>query len=155
MNFGNLLQQAQQMQRKVNKAKKEFDEREFEFNSQDDLIVGKMKGNLSISELHIQDSLIQEDKENMEALLIATINQAIENVSKEREDTLNKVTNVITNQFQAIGWIECTTSSGSYFIGDTEYYAYDELYWFVTDEGLGQYVRSSAIRRNQGVVNLN
>ena len=52
-----------------------------------------MKGNLSISELHIQDSLIQEDKENMEALLIATINQAIENVSKEREDTLNKVTN--------------------------------------------------------------
>ena len=70
-------------------------------------------------------------------------------------DTLNKVTNVITNQFQAIGWIECTTSSGSYFIGDTEYYAYDELYWFVTDEGLGQYVRSSAIRRNQGVVNLN
>ncbi len=29
----------------------------------------------------------------MEALLIATINQAIENVSKEREDTLNKVTN--------------------------------------------------------------
>ena len=60
---------------------------------QDDYIVGKMKGNLSISELHIQDSLIQEDKENMEALLIATINQAIENVSKEREDTLNKVTN--------------------------------------------------------------
>ena len=52
-----------------------------------------MKGNLSISELHIQDSLIQEDKENLEALLIATINQAIENVSKEREDTLNKVTN--------------------------------------------------------------
>ena len=93
MNFGNLLQQAQQMQRKVNKSKKEFNEREFEFKSQDDYIVGKMKGNLSISELHIQDSLIQEDKENMEALLIATINQAIDNVSKEREDTLNKVTN--------------------------------------------------------------
>ena len=58
MNFGNLLQQAQQMQRKVNKAKKEFDEREFEFNSQDDLIVGKMKGNLSIIELHIAPSLM-------------------------------------------------------------------------------------------------
>ena len=54
MNFGNLLQQAQQMQRKVNKAKKEFNEREFEFKSQDDYIVGKMKGNLSISELHIR-----------------------------------------------------------------------------------------------------
>ena len=93
MNFGNLLQQAQQMQRKVNKAKKEFDEREFEFNSQDDLIVGKMKGNLSIIELHIASSLMQEDQDNMEALLMATINQTIAKVSKEREDTLNQVTN--------------------------------------------------------------
>lgn len=93
MNFGNLLQQAQQMQRKVNKAKKEFDEREFEFNSQDDLIVGKMKGNLSIIELHIAPSLMQEDQDNMEALLMATINQTIAKVSKEREDTLNQVTN--------------------------------------------------------------
>ena len=81
MNFGNLLQQAQQMQRKVNKAKKEFDEREFEFNSQDDLIVGKMKGNLSIIELHIAPSLMQEDQDNMEALLMATINQTIAKVS--------------------------------------------------------------------------
>lgn len=93
MNFGNLLQQAQQMQRKVNKAKKEFDEREFEFNSQDDLIVGKMKGNLSIIELHIAPYLMQEDQDNMEALLMATINQTIAKVSKEREDTLNQVTN--------------------------------------------------------------
>ncbi len=93
MNFGNLLQQAQQMQRKVNKAKKEFDEREFEFNSQDDLIVGKMKGNLSIIELYIAPSLMQEDQDNMEALLMATINQTIAKVSKEREDTLNQVTN--------------------------------------------------------------
>ena len=93
MNFGNLLQQAQQMQRKVNKAKKEFDEREFEFNSQDDLIVGKMKGNLSIIELHIAPCLMQEDQDNMEALLMATINQTIAKVSKEREDTLNQVTN--------------------------------------------------------------
>ena len=93
MNFGNLLQQAQQMQRKVNKAKKEFDEREFEFNSQDDLIVGKMKGNLSIIELDIAPSLMQEDQDNMEALLMATINQTIAKVSKEREDTLNQVTN--------------------------------------------------------------
>ena len=93
MNFGNLLEQAQQMESKVNKAKKEFDEREFEFNSQDDLIVGKMKGNLSIIELHIAPSLMQEDQDNMEALLMATINQTIAKVSKEREDTLNQVTN--------------------------------------------------------------
>ena len=36
---------------------------------------------------------MQEDQDNMEALLMATINQTIAKVSKEREDTLNQVTN--------------------------------------------------------------
>ena len=46
MNFANLVQQAQQMQRKVNKIKKEFDEREFDIVSQNNIITGKMKGKI-------------------------------------------------------------------------------------------------------------
>ena len=34
MNFGQLMQQAQQMQRKVNKAKKQLDEKEYPIVSQ-------------------------------------------------------------------------------------------------------------------------
>ena len=53
MNFANLVQQAQQMQKKVAKAKKEFDEKEFDIASQNDIITGKIKGSLEITELHI------------------------------------------------------------------------------------------------------
>lgn len=94
MNFAHLVQQAQQMQRKVNKVKKEFDEKEFDIICQNQMITGKMKGNLSISELHIDESMLTKDnKEDIEALLTVTINQMIEKISQEREDTLNKVTN--------------------------------------------------------------
>lgn len=94
MNFNNLVAQAQQMQRKVNKLKKEFNEKEFEITSQNELITGKMKGNLSITELNIDQSLLNIDsKEDIEDLLLITINQTIEKIEKEREDTLNKATN--------------------------------------------------------------
>jgi len=94
MNFSNLVQQAQQMQRKVNKVKKDFDEKEFDFSSQNNLIMGKIKGNLEIISLHIDSSMMnQENKEDVEDLLMITINQMIQKVSQEREDTLNKVTN--------------------------------------------------------------
>ena len=94
MNFVNLVQQAQQLQRKVNKAKKEFNEKEFDFSSQCEVITGKMNGNLEIKELHIQEDMISVDnKQDIEDLLIVTINQTIKRISKEKEDTLNKITN--------------------------------------------------------------
>lgn len=96
MNFGNLLQQAQQMQKRVNKVKKELDEREYDICSQNQIIIGKMKGNLKITELNIDSAMMNtENQEDVETLLIATLNQMIEKINKEREDTLNKVTNGI------------------------------------------------------------
>lgn len=94
MNFGSLVQQAQQMQRKVNKAKKEFNEKEFDFASQDNLINGIIKGDLEIIELHIDQSIFNDNsKEDMEALLIVTLNKKIKEIDTEREDTLNQLTN--------------------------------------------------------------
>ena len=53
-----------------------------------------MKGNLELTDLHIDSSLLgAENKDDLEALLVATLNQAMKDVTKEREDTLNKITN--------------------------------------------------------------
>lgn len=94
MNFNQLVRQAQQMQRKVNKLKKEFDEKEFEFTSQQDLITGKINGNLEIVELKInKDLLNEENKEMLEDLLVVTINENIAKIAKEKEDTINNATN--------------------------------------------------------------
>lgn len=94
MNFANLVQQAQQMQKKVSKAKKNFDEKEFDIISQNNIITGKIKGNLEITELHIDQSMMTiENLEDVQDLLMITLNQVIKKINDEREDTINKVTN--------------------------------------------------------------
>lgn len=94
MNFNQLLKQAQQMQRKVNKAKAEYESKVFEFSSQQDLITGKINGKLEIIELNINDKLLNiENKEMLEDLLLVTINENMSKIEKEREDTINAITN--------------------------------------------------------------
>ena len=94
MNFANLVQQSQQMQKKVAKAKKKFDEKEFDIASQNDIITGKIKGSLEITELHIDQSMMcTEHQEDVQDLLMITLNQMIKKINDEREDTVNKVTN--------------------------------------------------------------
>lgn len=96
MNFNSLLKQAQQMQKQVNKVKKSLDDKEYDFASQENIIIGKIKGNLDITEIHIDPKMMNnEHQEEVEDLLIVTLNQKIQEIQKEREDTLNKVTNGI------------------------------------------------------------
>lgn len=94
MNFGSLVQQAQQMQRKVNKVKKEFDEKEFSFASQNNIVMGKIKGNLEITEIRIDEAMFNtENQQDVQDLLLVTLNQIVKDVNQEREDTINKITN--------------------------------------------------------------
>lgn len=94
MNFNQLLKQAQQMQKQVNKVKKDFEGKVFDFESQQGLIHGQINGRLEIVQLDIQDELLtQENKEMLQDLLMLSINETIAKIEKEKDDTLNKVTN--------------------------------------------------------------
>ena len=94
MNFNQLVKQAQQMQRKVNKTKKEYDEKIFDFESQQGAIKGKINGKLEIVDLNIDQQMLNiENKEILQDLLIVTLNENIQKINQEKEDTLNKVTN--------------------------------------------------------------
>ncbi len=94
MNFNQLMKQAQQMQRKVNKVKKEFESKEFEFESQQGVVQGKINGKLEIVELNIDNQMLNiENKELLQDLIVVSLNETIQKVSQEKEDTLNKVTN--------------------------------------------------------------
>jgi len=94
MNFNQLVKQAQQMQRKVNKVRKEFEEKTFDFDGQQGAIKGKINGKLEIVELNISDQMLNiENKDILQDLIIVTLNETIQKVSQEKDDTLNKVTN--------------------------------------------------------------
>lgn len=94
MNLNQLIQQAQKMQRKVNKVKKEYEQKTFDFSSQQNLITGKMNGKLEIVELNIDDQLLSADnKEMLVDLLTVSLNDIINKVNEDKENTLNQVTN--------------------------------------------------------------
>lgn len=94
MNFNQLMKQAQQMQRRVNKVKKELDNEIYDFESQQGAVHGKINGKLEIVELNINDQMLNnENKEILQDLIMVSLNETIKKINKEREDTLNKVTN--------------------------------------------------------------
>ena len=94
MNFNQLMKQAQQMQIKVNKVKKELDNEIYDFESQQGAVQGKINGKLEIVELNINDQMLNnENKEILQDLIMVSLNETIKKINKEREDTLNKVTN--------------------------------------------------------------
>lgn len=94
MNLNQLIQQAQKMQRKVNKVKKEYEQKTFDFSSQQNLITGKINGKLQIVELNIDDQLLSADnKEMLVDLLTVSLNDIINKVNEDKENTLNQVTN--------------------------------------------------------------
>ena len=94
MNFNQLMKQAQQMQRKVNKVKKELDNEIYDFESQQGAVQGKIHGKLEIAELNINDQMLNnENKEILQDLIMVSLNETIKKINKEREDALNKVTN--------------------------------------------------------------
>ena len=94
MNFNQLLKQAQQMQKKVNKFKREYEEKTFDFESQQGLIKGQINGKLEIVQLDINAELLAvENKDMLQDLLTVSLNEIIAKTSKEKEDALNKLTN--------------------------------------------------------------
>ena len=93
MNFNQLMKQAQVMQKKLDKIKKEYDEKEVEFQSADGAIKGVIDGNLKITSLTIDEELLDKDgKEVLEDLLMITINETVKKVRDEREKAIDAAT---------------------------------------------------------------
>lgn len=93
MNINQLMKQAQQLQRKVEKKQKELEAEVYNFEDSSHLIKGEMKGNLEIISLEIDPSLCNaESKEDLEALITVTLNKAIKEVSDKKEKAMAAIT---------------------------------------------------------------
>ena len=90
--MGKLMKQAQEMQSKMAKAQEELSEIEVEGQSGGGMIVAKVNGNKELLLLKIEDKVLQEDKEMIEDLVVAAVNQAIQNATKAAEDKMNSIT---------------------------------------------------------------
>jgi len=85
MNFNNLMQQAKNMQKKLD----EFNKREFEYDYSNGSVIVKLTGDLRIISLIINKTLIDpEDPITLQEMVAEAINSAMALVNEQKEEVV-------------------------------------------------------------------
>ncbi|MGB5300764.1 MAG: YbaB/EbfC family nucleoid-associated protein [Thiogranum sp.] len=90
--LGNLMKQAQQMQADMQKAQQEIASLEVTGESGGGLVKVTMTGRHEASRVEIDDSLVGDDKDMLEDLIAAAINDATHKVEAATQDRMSSVT---------------------------------------------------------------
>ncbi|MBQ0753686.1 MAG: YbaB/EbfC family nucleoid-associated protein [Gammaproteobacteria bacterium] len=90
--MNNLLQQAQAMQEKMKKMQDEVAKAEVSGVAGAGLVKITMNGRHDVRAVEIDASLMQEDKEILEDLIAAAVNDAVRKVEKHQQDNMGDLT---------------------------------------------------------------
>jgi DNA-binding YbaB/EbfC family protein len=90
--LGDLMKQAQEMQANMQKMQEDLASAEVTGESGAGLVKVVMNGRHDVKRVHIDDSLMSEDKEMLEDLLAAAVNDAVRKVENKSRDEMSKVT---------------------------------------------------------------
>lgn len=92
MNIGDLMKQAQQMQSNMQKMQEDLAHVEVKGEAGAGLVSVLMTGRHDVKRVHIDDSLMKEDKEMLEDLLAAAVNDAVRKIETQNLDQMAKMT---------------------------------------------------------------
>ena len=84
--LGNLMKQAQKMQSEMARAQEELARAEITGQAGGGLVSVVMNGKHEVRRVSVDDSLLQDDKEMLEDLIAAAINDAVHKVEQEMKD---------------------------------------------------------------------
>ncbi len=90
--IGNMMKQAQKMQQEMQKAQEEIARMEVVGESGGGLVKVTMTGQHELRRVEIDDSLMSDDKEMLEDLIAAAVNDASQRVEKESKDRMSGLT---------------------------------------------------------------
>ena len=90
--LGNIMQQAQKMQENLKKAQDELDLIQVQGESGGGLVTIIMSGKREARKVTIDNSLLNEDKDMLEDLVAAAINDAVNKVAKLKKEKMSDVT---------------------------------------------------------------
>ncbi len=91
--LGNLMKQAQKMQEDMQKAQEEIASLEVTGQAGGGLVTVVMTGRHDVRRVEIDDSLLQDDKEMLEDLVAAAVNDAVRKVESETKEKMAGMTN--------------------------------------------------------------
>ncbi|MEL6722088.1 MAG: YbaB/EbfC family nucleoid-associated protein [Pseudomonadota bacterium] len=89
--LGNIMQQAQKMQAELKKVQAELAEAEIEGQAGGGMVSIVMNGRHEVCQVHIDDALLT-DKEMLEDLVAAAMNDAVHKLEDETSEQMSQVT---------------------------------------------------------------
>ena len=93
MNMQGLLKQAQKMQKELTKLEDVLNEKVYESTMGGGVIKAEVKGNMSVESITIDESLLEKDnKEDLEEMLKAALNDAFAKAVEDKEKNMNQIT---------------------------------------------------------------
>ena len=90
--MGNMMKQAQKMQEEMQKAQEEIANMEVEGQSGGGMVKVVMNGRHELRRVNIDDSLMSDDKEMLEDLLAAAVNDAVRRIEAESSSKMSGLT---------------------------------------------------------------
>ena len=90
--LGNLMQQAQKMQEDLKKAQEELAAMQVQGEAGGGLVTVLMTGKREVRKVSIDDSLVGDDKDMLEDLVAAAINDAVHKVAKMKKEKMADLT---------------------------------------------------------------
>ena len=90
--LGDLMKQAQQMQEKMQKAQEELANAEVVGEAGAGMVKITMTGRHDVRKVEIEPTLLQEDKEMLEDLLAAAVNDAVRKVETHNQQQMANMT---------------------------------------------------------------
>ena len=90
--MGNLMKQAQKMQEDMQKAQQEVANMEVEGQAGGGMVKVLMNGRHEIRKVMLDDSLMEDDKEMVEDLLAAAVNDAVRRVEQQTQEKMAGIT---------------------------------------------------------------
>lgn len=90
--MGNMMRQAQKMQEDMKKAQEEIANMEVEGQAGGGMVKVVMNGRHELRKVELDDSLMSDDKEMIEDLLAAAVNDAVRKIEQESSSKMSGVT---------------------------------------------------------------
>jgi len=87
--MGNMMKQAQQMQANMEKAQQELAQMEVTGQSGGGMVKITMTGKHDVKSVAIEDALLEDDKDMLEDLIAAAVNDAVRQVEKTSQDRMS------------------------------------------------------------------
>jgi DNA-binding YbaB/EbfC family protein len=90
--MGNMMKQAQKMQEDMQKAQEEIANMEVEGQAGGGMVKVVMNGRHELRKVELDDSLMSDDKEMIEDLLAAAVNDAVRRIEQQSSEKMSGVT---------------------------------------------------------------